>query len=311
MTKPFRFAVQTSSAPDGRTWREKARKIEALGYSTLYIPDHFGDQWGPIVGMTIAAEATTTLNVGSLVFDNDYRHPIVLAKEIATLDLASEGRVEFGIGAGWMKSDYEQSGLPYDSPGVRIDRMVEGLAVMKQLWRDGKASLDGEHYTVTGAEGAPRPASAGSMPKIVIGGGGKRVLSIAAREADIIGVNPSLAAGYVGPEVAASSKGELYRERIQWIRDAAGDRFDDLELQCLTFMVQFTDDRDTAYANLAPMFGLTPDEAKEVPLALAGTVDQIVEMLQQRREEYGLSYVVVHEPEMEQFGEVVARLAGT
>jgi probable F420-dependent oxidoreductase len=310
MPKPFRFAVQTSTAPDGKAWREKARKIEALGYSTLYIPDHFGDQWGPIVGMTIAAEATTSLNVGSLVFDNDYRHPVVLAKEIATLDLASEGRVEFGIGAGWMKSDYDQSGLPYDRPGVRIDRMVEGLAIMKQLWTDGTATLHGEHYQVAGAQGAPRPASS-SSPKIVIGGGGRRVLSIAAREADIVGVNPNLSAGYVGPEVAASSKGDVYRERLTWIREAAGDRFDDLELQCLTFMVQFTDDRQQAYENLAPMFGLTPEEAMDVPIALAGTVDQVVETLQQRREEYGFSYVVVHEPEMEAFAEVVARLAGT
>lgn len=310
MTKPFRFAVQTSTAPDGKSWREKARKIEALGYSTLYIPDHFGDQWGPIVGMTIAAEATTTLNVGALVFDNDYRHPVVLAKEIATLDLASEGRVEFGIGAGWMKSDYDESGMDYDRPGVRIDRMVEGLSIMKQLWRDGTANLQGEHYAVTNAQGHPRPASS-SSPKIVIGGGGKKVLSVAAREADIIGVNPNLNAGYVGPEVAASSKGDLYRERIQWIREAAGDRFDDLELQCLTFMVQFTDDRQQAYENLAPMFGLTPEEAMDVPIALAGTVEEIIETLQRRREEYGFSYVVVHEPEMEAFGEVVAKLAGT
>jgi probable F420-dependent oxidoreductase len=310
MTKPFRFAVQTSTAADGKAWRDRARQIEDLGYSTLYIPDHFGDQWGPIVGMTIAAEATSTLNVGALVFDNDYRHPVVLAKEIATLDLASEGRVEFGIGAGWMKSDYDESGIAYDRPGLRIDRMVEGLTVMKQLWRDGTATFEGEHYTITRAQGMPRPASAAS-PKIVIGGGGRKVLSIAAREADIIGVNPNLGAGYVGPEVAASSKGDLYRERLQWIREAAGDRFDDLELQCLTFMVQFTDDRKAAYENLAPMFGLTPEEAMDVPIALAGTVDEIVETLQQRREEYGFSYVVVHEPEMEQFAEVVARLAGT
>lgn len=310
MTQPFRFAVQASSAPDGKAWRETARKVESLGYSTIYIPDHFGDQWGPIVAMTIAAEATETLNVGALVFDNDYRHPVVLAKEIATLDLASVGRVEFGIGAGWMKSDYDESGIVYDRPGVRIDRMVEGLSIMKQLWRDGVANLAGEHYTVTNAKGTPRPAGAAS-PKIVIGGGGKKVLSIAAREADIVGVNPNLAAGYVGPEVAETSKASYYRERVRWIREAAGDRFDDLELQCLTYLVQFTDDRRGAYENLAPLFGLTAEEAMEVPIALAGTAEQIAETLQQRREEYGFSYVVVHEPEMEAFGEVVSRLAGT
>ncbi|MBW3614860.1 MAG: TIGR03621 family F420-dependent LLM class oxidoreductase [Actinobacteria bacterium] len=308
--RPFRFGVQTSSAPTGRVWRERARKIEDLGYSTLYVPDHFGDQWGPIVAMTIAAEATETLNVGALVFDNDYRHPVVLGKEIATLDLASEGRVEFGIGAGWMKSDYDEAGLVYDPPGVRIERMVEGLAVMKQLWGEGRAQLDGSHYTLSGAQGLPRPHSAGG-PRIVIGGGGRRVLSIAAREADIVGVNPSLAAGYVGAEVAVSSTAPYYRERIGWIREAAGDRFADLELQCLTFMVQFTDDRRGTYEAVAPLFGLTPEEAAEVPIALAGTVAEMVETLQQRREEYGFSYVVVHDPEMEQFAEVVAKLAGT
>lgn len=310
MTKPFRFAVQASSAPDAKAWRELARKIESLGYSTLYIPDHFGDQWGPIVAMTIAVEATQTLNVGALVFDNDYRHPVVLAKEIATLDLASEGRVEFGIGAGWMKSDYDESGIAYDRPGVRIDRMVEGLSIMKQLWREGVANLAGEHYTIVNAKGTPHTSGSGS-PKIVIGGGGKKVLSIAAREADIVGVNPNLAAGYVGPEVAESSKAAYYRERVGWIREAAGDRFDDLELQCLTYLVQFTDDRRSAYEKLAPLFGLTPDEAMEVPIALAGTVSEITETLEQRRDEYGFSYIVVHEPEMEAFGEVVSRLSGT
>ncbi len=310
MTKPFRFAVQTSTAPDGKAWRERARKIESLGYSTLYIPDHFGDQWGPIVGMTIAAEATTTLNVGALVFDNDYRHPVVLAKEVATLDLASEGRVEFGIGAGWMKSDYDESGIPYERAGLRIDRMVEGLAVMKQLWREGSATFEGEHYTITGAQGLPRPASA-TTPKIVIGGGGRKVLSIAAREADIIGVNPNLAAGYVGPEVAATTTAAIYKERIAWIREAAGDRFEDLELQCLTFLVQFTDDPAALAEQFAPLFNQTPEDLLEMPLGLVGSVDGMVETLQQRREEYGFSYIVVHEPEMEQFGEVVARLAGT
>jgi probable F420-dependent oxidoreductase len=310
MTRPFRFAVQVSHAASGKEWREKARKVEDLGYSTLFMPDHFGEQWGPIVGLTIAAEATTTLNVGALVFDNDYRHPVVLAKEMATLDVASGGRLEFGIGAGWMRSDYEESGIPYDEPRVRIDRMVEGLDVIRQLWRDGSASLKGEHYTVTDAQGRPRPHTPGG-PKLIIGGGGRRVLSIAAREADIVGVNPNLRAGAVGPEVAASAKGDVYRERLQWIKDAAGARFGDIELQCLTFFVQFTDDSAAAYENLAPLFGLTPDEARHVPVALAGTVEEITETLQQRREDYGLSYIVVHEPEMEQFADVVAKLTGT
>jgi len=310
MTKPFRFAVQTAFAPDGKSWRERARQIEELGYSTLYIPDHFGEQFGPLVALTAAAEATDRLNVGALVLDNDYRHPLVLAKELATLDLFTEGRLEAGIGAGWMKSDYDESGMPYDSPGTRIDRMVEGLAVMKGLWSQPTFSFSGEHYTLTNAQGLPRPYSQ-PHPKIVIGGGGKKVLSIAAREADIVGVNPNLKSGYVGPEAAASSLPDPYRERIAWVREAAGDRIDEIELQVLTFLVQVDVDPNEAAANIAPLFGIEPAAALDIPLALLGSVDTIVETLQQRREEYGFNYIVVHEPEMEAFGEVVARLAGT
>ncbi|HEX2850900.1 MAG TPA: TIGR03621 family F420-dependent LLM class oxidoreductase [Acidimicrobiales bacterium] len=310
MTKPFRFAVQTSSAPDGKAWRDKARKIEDLGYSTLFIPDHFGDQWGPLVALTIAAEATDRLNVGTLVLDNDYRHPVVVAKEIATLDLASGGRVEFGLGAGWLKSDYDESGIAYDEPSVRVDRMVEGLRIMKQMWRGGVADLRGSHYAVTGAKGDPRPASA-TTPKILIGGGGRKVLTVAAQEADIVGINPNLRSGAVNQDVAKSAVASLYKERLEWVREAAGERFDDLELQCLTFFVVFTDDPRSVAENLAPGFGVTPEDALEMPIALAGTVDSMVDTLQQRREELGISYLVVHEPEMEQFGEVVARLAGS
>lgn len=310
MSRPFRFAVQTSSAPTGAGWRELARKVEDLGYSTLFIPDHFGDQWGPLVAMTIAAEATSRLNVGALVFDNDYRHPVVLAKEIATLDLASDGRVEFGLGAGWMVSDYDEAGIPLDRAGIRINRMVESLRVMKSLWSEGKADFEGEHYTIRSAKGTPRPASS-PHPKIIIGGGGKRVLSVAARHADIVGVNPSLASGAIGAEVAQSSKTERFRERIEWIRAAAGDRFEDLELQLNTFVVSITDDRRGVAETLAGGFGLTLEEALDVPLALVGTVDDICEQLRERRETFGFSYIVVHQGEIEPFAEIVARLAGT
>ena len=307
---PFRFAVQLSSASSGAAWRDLARTIEGLGYSTLFIPDHFEDQFGPLVALTVAAEATTDLRVGSLVFGNDYRHPIVLAKEVATLDLVSEGRVEFGLGAGWMTTDYEQSGIPNDPPGVRISRMSESLAVMKSLWSTGAATLAGEHYTITGAVGAPLPHSR-PHPKIIIGGGGKRVLGIAAREADIVGVNPSLAAGYVGSEVLETTTAEYYDQRIAWIREAAGDRFDDLELQVLPFLVQIVPAREDALERLSTMMGVTAEDIDGSPIALIGTIDQITERLVERRERFGFSYVVVHEAEMEAFAPVVAALAGT
>ncbi len=177
-----------------RAWRDLARRCEDLGYSCLYIPDHFGDQFGPLVALTVAAEATATLRVGSLVFDNDYRHPVVLAKEIATLCLASDGRVEFGLGAGWMTTDYDESGIPLDPAPLRVERMLEGLTVMRELWSRERVTFAGAHYHVKDAQGSPRPPA---VPPIVIGGGSRRILSIAAREADIVGVNPDLRSGGV------------------------------------------------------------------------------------------------------------------
>jgi probable F420-dependent oxidoreductase len=307
---PFRFGVQLSRSETAAGWRSTARKVESLGYSTLFIPDHFEDQFGPLVALTVAAEATTSLRVGSLVFGNDYRHPVVLAKEIATLDLCSEGRVEFGLGAGWMTTDYEQSGIDEDSAGTRISRMAESLAIMKSLWSESETSFKGEHYQITGAVGTPTPAQR-PHPPIIIGGGGQRVLSIAAREADIVGVNPSLAAGYIGPEVLETTKAEYYHRRIGWIRDAAGSRFDDLELQCLTFIVQIVPNRDEAIAGLASALSVSPEDVAESPLVMVGSVDQIAESLRERRELFGFSYMVVHEAELETFAPVVSALAGT
>ncbi len=308
--QPFRFAVQLEGAPSGRAWRDLARQIESLGYSTLYMPDHLGDQWGPMVALTAAAEATTTLKVGALVYDNDYRHPVVLAKEMATLDLLSEGRLEVGLGAGWMRSDYDQSGIAYDEPAVRVARFEEGVQIIEALWVDGTCTFAGRHYDVEGAVGMPRPFRQ-PRPTLVLGGGGRRVLGVAARHADIVGVNADLRAGHVGPEVAASVTAERFDERIGWIRAAAGDRFAGLELQVLAFVAAITDDRQAMAEAIAPGFGLTAEAALEVPMVVVGTVDQVCETLQARRERYGFSYYVLHVQDIEPFAPVVARLAGT
>jgi len=308
--QPFRFGVQSATARDGRAWRERARRVEGLGYSALYVPDHLGDQFGPLVALTAAADATEHLRVGALVLDNDFRHPVVLAKELATLDLFSEGRLEVGLGAGWMRSDYDASGIPFDPPGLRISRLEESVAVMKALWSEGRATSAGRHYHVTRAQGWPRPHCS-PHPPLIIGGGGRRVLSLAAREADVVGVNPTLTAGHVGPEVAASATAARFRERVGWVREAAGDRLDRLELQVLAFLAQVTPDRREVAERLGGLFGLSPDEALDVPIALVGTVDEICDSIVHRREEYGFNRWVVHDPEMEAFAPVVARLAGT
>jgi probable F420-dependent oxidoreductase len=306
----FRFALQASKAASPAAWRELARKAEDLGYSTLYVPDHLDDQWAPMVAATVGAEATTTLRVGTLVLDNDFRHPVVLAKEAATLDVVTGGRFEFGLGAGWMTTDYEQSGITMEKPSVRVARLGESLEVMRAMWRDGSATFSGEHYRVTDAAGTPVPVTPGGPP-LVIGGGSRRILTLAGRYADIVSIVPSLTAGYIGPEMAAESVVEKYADRVRWVREAAGDRAGDLEFQCWTVAVQVVPNAEEVLASLAPLFDLTPDQLRSAPLALIGTVGEITEMLRKRREELGFSYIVVNEAEMDALAPVIAELAGT
>ena len=208
MSKPraFRFGVQEHRAPDARAWREKARLVEKLGYTTVYLPDHFGDQLGPVAALMSAADATSTLRIGSLVFDNDYRHPIVLAKEAATLDLLSDGRLDFGLGAGWLASDYEQTGIPLDPPGIRIERMAEALQIINRFFAGGSVSFTGKHYKVEAVEAAPLPAQK-PRPPIVLGGGGKRMLQLAGREADIVSVNFNLSEGRINRRLVSTGMG--------------------------------------------------------------------------------------------------------
>lgn len=310
-SRPFRFGVQVSKAATGRAWRDLARKVEDLGYSSLLMPDHLDEQWAPLVALAVAAEVTSTLAVGTLVLGNDYRHPVVAAKELATLDLLSEGRLEAGIGAGWMTSDYETAGIDLDPPAVRVDRLAEAVAVMKALWLDGSCDHVGRHYQVRHAKGYPLPHRRPG-PLLAIGGGSRRVLSLAAREADIVGLNPSLKAGVIGPDAVASAAAERYDERARWVRDAAGARLGDIDLQCLTFFVRVGKGAaDSVAAMASASFGMSPEQVADVPLALAGTVPELVDVLHARRERWGLNYIVVHEAEMEQFAPVVAELTGT
>ncbi len=233
----FRFALQASGAASPAAWRELARKVEDLGCSTLYVPDHLDDQWAPMLALVLAAEATTTLRVGTLVLDNDFRHPVVLAKEAATLDVVTGGRFEFGIGAGWMTTDYAQSGIPMDPPSVRVARLAESLEIMRAMWRGGSVTFAGAHYEVTEAVGAPAPVTPGGPP-LVIGGGGRRILTLAGQYAQTVSIVPSLASGHIGPEVAAESVVDKYADRVQWAKQAAGSRADELEFQCWTATVQ-------------------------------------------------------------------------
>jgi probable F420-dependent oxidoreductase len=275
------------------------------------MPDHFGDQLAPIPALAAVAGATTTLRMGSLVFGNDYRHPFVLAKEIATLDLLSEGRFELSLGAGWMKTDYAEAGLPYDEPRVRVDRFEEAVQVLQGLLRtDGPFSFQGDHYQVVNHTLLPRPVQQPGPP-LIIGGGGKRVLSFAARHADIVSINVNLREGTGGAETAPNATPDRTREKVQWVRDAAGNRFDDLELNALIGFVMITDDAKDMAEAMAPHFGIDPDDALHIPLALLGTLDEMEEELQWRRAEYGISYWSIEADCWEALGPLVAKLSGT
>lgn len=307
-TRRFRFGVQLATAATGDEWATLARRAEELGFDTLFLPDHFGDQLAPVPAMMAAADATTTLKVGTLVFDNDYKHPVVLAKEMATLDRLSGGRVEIGLGAGWMLTDYQQSGIPYDSGKVRVDRFEEGLAILKGLLGPDPVTFHGEHYTVTELQGMPKPIQ--SPPPIIVGGGMERMLTIAGREADIVGINPTMPNGAADADAARTGTAELTDRKLQWVKDAAGARYDDIEINLLTLGCFVTDDRQAFAEQMAPLFGLTPAELLDFPHALIGTVDEMCEAIEARRDRWDASYVVVQADGMEPMAPIVARLAG-
>jgi probable F420-dependent oxidoreductase len=307
----FRFGVAATTATSGTAFCELARRAESLGYSTLFVPDHFVDHpLAPMPALAAAAAVTTNLRVGPLVLGNDYKHPVVLAREAATLDVLSDGRLELGIGAGWMTADYEKAGIPLDRPGVRIRRLEESIAILKGLFGDEPFSFDGEHYTITDLDGMPKPVQK-PYPPFIIGGGGPKILGVAAREAAIVGINAFLRSGEpTSSESVQSLAPSATDQKVRWLRDAAGERFDDLELQTLVGFVLSTDDRASIGQGMAAAFGVEPEDALSAPVTLVGTQDQMIEALEARRERWQISYVVIPSESMEMFAPVVSRLAG-
>lgn len=310
----FRFGVTLPGLPTAAEWAGWARRAEDLGYDIALIPDHFGEQLAPLPALMAAACATTTLRVGTLVLGNDYRHPVMVAKEAATLDVLSNGRFELGLGAGWMLSDYRRSGMPFDRPGIRVSRLEESIAVIKGLLGPGPFSFEGAYYRISDLDGYPKPVQQPKLP-ILIGGGGRRMLKIAAREADIIALHPSLRRSRNGApmlrQAAWDSTPEAFDEKIRWLRDSLGDRLDHTELNSVLYLPFVTQDTDAAARAAAEQLGVSPAAARECPLVVIGTASEIADQLQQRRERYGISYYLVKQPWMEEFAPVVARLAGT
>jgi len=307
--RPFRFGVTAPTPSAGTDWVKRARRVEQLGYSILVVPDHFRDHLAPVPALTAAALATTRLRVGSLVFSNDFRHPAVLAKEAATIDVLSGGRFELGLGGGWLRAEYDQTGIPFEAPGTRIERLEEAVTIIKGLLAGERVTFAGRHYTIADLEGRPTPVQR-PHPPIAIGGGGRRTLTLAAREASIVGLVPRARRDGSGLDMTDLSDAAT-REKLEWVRSAAGDRFDSLEIHALIQAVAVADRRTAAADDLASRFKVARDVVLETPYVLLGTIKEMCESLRQRRERYGISYLTVFERDMEVFAPVVERLAGT
>jgi probable F420-dependent oxidoreductase len=306
--KPFRFAVIAHHATSKDEWITKARWIEQLGYSTLLVPDHPVEQLAPVPAILAAAEATNALRVGSYVFNNDFRHPVMLAKEAATLDVLSGGRFEFGLGAGYDRSEYEQCGIVYDPAPVRVRRLEEAIQMVKRLFAEEPASFSGNSYTINNLNGFPKPIQH-PYPPLLVGGAGKQMLSLAAREATIVSIAAKALHDGSGLDVTDTTPAATM-QKIRWIRQAAGERFDVLELNIIIFAVIVTEDRSQAIQQLAGGFKATEEQVPAIPHCLIGTVSQMSEDLQERREKYGISYISVFEESAELLAPVVARLTG-
>lgn len=315
--RPIRFGITGDVDSGPAAFLESARKAEKLGFSTFGVADHFMLPAAPLVALQAAADATTTLRLTMHMINQDLRHPAVLAKEFATLDAFSGGRVEIGIGAGWVKEEYEQAGIRYDKASVRIERLEEYVIVLKGLFAAEPFSFSGKHFTITDLDGTPKPVQ-NPRPPIMIGGGGRKLLSAAARQADIIQIVPSNAQAGDPAQFTAAA----FEEKLSWIHDAAADRLDDIELGTALLGLIITDDREQGVAavleqvagmhgGLGATFNLTEKDIIDSPAFAIGTLDQVCEKLLENKERYGFTYFTCGFSSMaEAFVPVIAQLEG-
>ena len=320
MSKPFRFGVQSFNADSGEAWAKQAQTAESLGYSTFHLADHILGEGealqkanhpvqnlAAIPAMAYAAAVTKSINIGCRVFCIDYHNPVVLIKSAMTIDKLSNGRLEFGLGAGWITEEYAAIGLSMDEPVVRIDRLADVIEGVKAFRGDGPATVSNNTLNWRDFAGDPKPV--GAAP-IMIGGGSPRILRLAGREADIVSLNFNNRSGMIGPDgVQLSSEAET-QKKVGWIKQGAGDRFDQLEIEIGAYFTFVMDDPSPVLGQFAQMFGLSEQDMAKHPHALFGSVDAICDELERRRELHGISYITVGYDNAESFAPVVERLAG-
>jgi probable F420-dependent oxidoreductase len=317
MVRPFRF-IAAAPPVDGTVaaWRDRVRHIEDLGFSSLAISEHLSGGWAmePLIALTAAAGATQRLRLLSLVLGNDFRQPVMLHKAAATIDVFSEGRLELGIGAGWLRADYAATGIAFDPPAVRVDRLGEAVTILKRLFAGPVERFQGRYYCIEGAEGLPRPVQQ-PHPPLMIGGGGRAILGLAAREADIIGIHAALRGRTVDGDAAADLAADRIFEKVAWVRaaaTAAGRDPDTLDLQSTVYLARIDGSRRAAGRRLgqfAEALGADPALVASSPAVLVGSLEQCVETLIERREHYGFNYLkLAGDPD--EIAPIVARLGG-
>jgi probable F420-dependent oxidoreductase len=303
------FVAQLTKAASRDEWLALGRRVEAMGYAGVSVSDHIGPQLAPLVALAALAPVTERLTLGTNVLANDFRHPAMLAKELATLDVLSGGRVVAGIGAGWMSADYEQTGIALDRAGVRIDRLVEAVQVLRGSWADAPFSFHGEHYRVSNLDGQPKPVQRPG-PRVLVGGGARRILSEAARHADIVGIALDNRAGEMGEHSWRSTTRDAFREKLAWVHAAAAARPDGRTppISVRVLLVAVTDARGAA-ADLGRPVGLDAGAVLDSPHALVGSASSIADTLRRRRDELGIAHYVVSQAAVESLAPVVAALA--
>lgn len=301
----------TSGAADAAAWGRLVDRVEADGYDMIHMPQHRGTKgFSPLVALGFVAARSSRLRVGTLVLDNESVHPAIVARDAATLDLLSGGRLELGIGAGWLDVDHTSIGQEFASVGVRIERLGEAIDVLRACWAGESANYRGKHFSLSEATNDPLPTQVGGPP-ILVGGGGKRVLRLAAEKADIVSFVPNMSAGRVGRESAANATGAATSEKLAWVREAAGSRLANIELHTNLTNVFVTDDRRAMMEKVARGYGLAdPDEALEIPHVVIGTVAQCVAQLLERRESTGISHYTVFEANLDAFAPILSELVG-
>lgn len=324
--RPFRFSLQSFNTDSPENWRTLISKTEALGYSSFFLADHFlsagpalegtfhpPQMLGAVPAIAMALEQTSTLRVGCRVFCNDYRYPVMLAKEAATMDYLSGGRLEFGLGAGWIKAEYEAAGLSFGEFPERFERFAETVHAYKAFMSGEPMKIEGQHINWSGFSGIPSPAQK-PWPPLMIGGGSKKILEFAGREADIVSLNFNNRAGMLGPDGMNSGLAEATARKVEWVKNGAGERFGDIELEIGAYNTIITDHQQPTAAAIGEALGMSPGDILSHPHCLIGSVDFICEELERRRDAYGISYIAVMDDGennmVDAFAPVVERLAG-